>query len=159
MYLKDFKNILRIKRWSKGACVASNSIVGSSFFHFSFFFSFSISFPFFSFSPHLSFFHFHVFLHYPLLLWRPFLGSCFGLIPRTVNDPFGVSLSFRGRSGALHDVPCFGCAVLFFQCGMAQHQNHCQAYQVLLPNDVPSSSISSLAPSTPPKWPRLGFWC
>ncbi len=27
-YWKDFKNILRIKQWSKGACVALNSVVG-----------------------------------------------------------------------------------------------------------------------------------
>jgi hypothetical protein len=40
---------------------------------------------------------------------------------------------------------------------MVQHQKHCQAYQVLLPNDVPSSSISSLAPSTPPTGLGLDF--
>jgi hypothetical protein len=128
MYL-DFKNILRIKQWYKGACVALNSIVGPfslpffflsfSFFSFPFlFFSFQF-FPFFPPSILFSFSHFsplslNVMEAFPSLALRPPLGSRSGVIPRTAHDLFDVSLSLGGRSGAPCDVSCFDCAVLFF---------------------------------------------
>jgi hypothetical protein len=71
-------------------------------------------------------------------------GSCFDLIP------------FESKGGAFRKVLCFNWEALFPQHGMAHHQKHCQAYQVLSLDGSPSSSISSLNPS-PPEQSGLDF--
>ncbi len=86
----------------------------------------------------------------------PPLGSCSSSIFWVVHDPSSLSSSFGIKGGAFRNIPCFSCGALFFWCGIVRHQNHCQAYKVLLLYGFKNSFISSLAPS-PPNSMRLDF--
>ncbi len=47
------------------------------------------------------------------LILGPPLGFRFDLIPRATCGPSVVSSSLKCRGGALRDIPCFDCGVLF----------------------------------------------
>ncbi len=51
---------------------------------------------------------------FPSLALEPPSGSHSDLVFQAIHSPFGVSLSLEARGGALRDVLCFGCGVLFF---------------------------------------------
>jgi hypothetical protein len=88
-----------------------------SFIHF---FFLLLSFFFLSFI-HFSSFSFNIMEALPSLALGPPSSLHFCSIPRTIHGPFGVSLSLGGRGGAFCNIPCFGCGVLFSQCGMVRH--------------------------------------
>jgi hypothetical protein len=60
----------------------------------------------------------------PSLALRPPPCSCSNFILRPTHYPSNVSLSLGCKSEALHNILCYGCAILFSQCGMAHHKKH-----------------------------------